>query len=173
MKKKIDGRMISVMGLLIAMMVVLSQILGFEVQFLKITFTFVPELIMGLLFGPLWTGIGAAIADVIGMMLFPKSAFFIGFTINAFIGGVVYGFFFYKKEVTLLRAFLCTLTNTIVISLILTPLWLSIMYNVPLNSLAIWTPRFLKIAFMLPIETVMLYLVGIALPYRNWIKRFA
>ena len=173
MKMKSSSRMISVMGLLIAMMVVLSQVIGFELQFVKITFTFVPELIMGVLFGPLWTGIGAAIADVIGMMLFPKSAFFIGFTINAFVGGLVYGFYFYKKEVTLLRAFLCTLTNTILISLILTPIWLSMMYNKPLTSWVIWGPRLIKVAIMLPLETIMLYLVGLALPYRNWLKRFA
>ncbi|MGM0123400.1 hypothetical protein IGI37_000766 [Enterococcus sp. AZ194] len=173
MKRKIDGRMIAIMGLLIAMMVVLSQVLGFELQFIKITFTFVPELIMGLLFGPLWTGIGAAIADVIGMMLFPKAAFFIGFTINAFIGGVVYGLYFHKKEVTLMRAFLCTLTNTLLISLILTPLWLSMMYNVSLTSWAIWSPRLVKVAIMLPVETIMLYMVGAALPYRKWVKKFA
>ena len=51
MKRKVDAHMIAVMGLLIALMVVLSQILGFETAYLKLTFTFVPELIMGMLLG--------------------------------------------------------------------------------------------------------------------------
>ncbi|OTE88848.1 folate ECF transporter, partial [Escherichia coli] len=55
MKRKVDAHMIAVMGLLIALMVVLSQILGFETSYLKITFSFVPQLIMGMLFGPFWT----------------------------------------------------------------------------------------------------------------------
>ena len=41
------------MGLLIGLMVVLSQVLGFETQLLKITFDFVPEVVMASLFGPL------------------------------------------------------------------------------------------------------------------------
>ena len=81
-------------------MVVLSQILGFETAYLKLTFTFVPELIMGMLFGPFWTAVGASVADIAGMILFPKSAYFFGFTINAFVGGLIYGYFFYRKEVT-------------------------------------------------------------------------
>ena len=141
MKRKVDARMIAIMGLLVAMMVVLTRFLGIETQFVRITFAFVPEVVMAMFFGPFWTAIGASLADLIGMALFPKGAFFIGFTINAFVGGLVYGYFFYKKEVTWLNSFLSTLTNTIVISLILTPIWLSIMYNVPLTSWAIWSVR--------------------------------
>ena len=40
MKKKIDAHIIATMGLLIGLMVVLSQVLGFETQLLKITFDF-------------------------------------------------------------------------------------------------------------------------------------
>lgn len=173
MKRKVDAHMISVMGLLIALMVVLSQILGFETQFLKITFTFVPELIMALLFGPFWTATGAAVADVIGMMLFPKGPFFVGFTINAFLGGLIYGYFFYKKEITVRNAFTVVLINTIVISLILTPIWLSILYNVPLDSWALWSARLVKVPFQLVIQTAMIYLVGRAVPYKRLTKRFA
>ena len=36
MKKKIDAHIIATMGLLIGLMVVLSQVLGFETQLLKI-----------------------------------------------------------------------------------------------------------------------------------------
>lgn len=68
--------MITMLGLLIALTVILSRIFGFETQFIKISFEFVPKIIMGALFGPMWTGIGAVLADTIGMMLFARSAFF-------------------------------------------------------------------------------------------------
>ena len=119
MKRKVDAHMIAVMGLLIALMVVLSQILGFETSYIKITFSFVPQLIMGMLFGPFWTAVGSSLADIAGMVIFPKSAYFFGFTINAFVGGLIYGYFFYRKEVTLKRAATVVLLNTILITLIL------------------------------------------------------
>ena len=86
MNKKLNAYMISMMGLLIAIMVVLSRILGLEWQFIKISFDFVPKIVMAMMFGPIWTGIGAVIADIIGMMLFAKAAFFPGFTLNALNG---------------------------------------------------------------------------------------
>ena len=101
MKKKIDAHIIATMGLLIGLMVVLSQVLGFETQLLKITFDFVPEVVMASLFGPWWTAIGASIADIIGNTLLGKAPFFIGFTLNSFIAGLLYGYFFYKKPITI------------------------------------------------------------------------
>ncbi|KAF1303546.1 folate ECF transporter [Enterococcus sp. JM9B] len=172
MKRKIDARMIVIMALLIAMMVVLSQVLGISTPLVKITFTFVPEMIMAILFGPFWTAIGAVLADLIGMALFPTGVFFIGFTINALVGGLVYGFYFYKKEITWVRAFLCVLTNTILISLILTPIWLAITANLPLTSWAIWSVRIPKVLVMLPIQTILVYLVGRAVPLKRIAKRF-
>lgn len=171
MNKKPGAYMISMMGLLIAIMVVLSRILGFEWQFIKISFDFVPKIVMGMMFGPFWTGIGAVIADLIGMMLFAKAAFFPGFTLNAFLGGVIYGYFFYKKEVTWRNAFLCTVANTVLIGLILTPIWLAIMYNQPLTSWVIWGPRLTKAILMLPIQTGLTYVVGRMIPVRQLMKR--
>ncbi|MEG3033765.1 MAG: folate family ECF transporter S component, partial [Enterococcus sp.] len=46
MKRKVDAYMIAIMAMLIALMVVLSQVFGFETQLLKITFSFVPEVVM-------------------------------------------------------------------------------------------------------------------------------
>ncbi len=171
MNKKPGAYMISMMGLLIAIMVVLSRILGFEWQFIKISFDFVPKIVMGMMFGPFWTGIGAVIADLVGMMLFAKAAFFPGFTLNAFLGGVIYGYFFYKKEVTWRNAFLCTVANTVLIGLILTPIWLAIMYNQPLTSWVIWGPRLTKAILMLPIQTGLTYVVGRMIPVRQLMKR--
>ena len=150
MKKHLDARSITTMALLIAMMVTLSRILGIETQFLKVSFTFIPEIIMGMLFGPFWTG----------------------FTINAFLEGAIYGYFFYKKEITWKNSIQSVLVTTIVINLILTPLWLAMMYHVPLNSWLIWAPRLIKTAIWIPIQAVITYFLGGVLPYKQWIARF-
>lgn len=171
MKRKVDAYMIAIMAMLIALMVVLSQVFGFEIQLLKITFSFVPEVVMATLFGPFWTGVGAVIADVIGNTLLAKAPFFIGFTFNAFLGGLIYGFFFYKKEITLKNSLMCVIVNTVVFSFCLTPLWLSLMYGIDLTNPGLWTTRLIKAAIMIPIETMIIYIVGRALPYRRLAKR--
>ncbi len=170
MKQKINVHMITAMGLLIALMVVLSRLLAFETQLLKISFDFVPQIVMGMLFGPLWTGIGSVLADTIGMMLFARAAFFPGFTLNAFITGLIYGYFFYQKPVTWKNSFLCALVNTIVVSLILTPIWLAIMYDQPLTSWVIWAPRLLKALVMLPIQTALNEGIGRIIPLKRLTK---
>lgn len=172
MKKHLDARSITLMALLIAMMVTLSRILGIETQFVKVSFTFIPEIIMGMLFGPFWTGIGAVIADFIGMALFPKAPFFIGFTINAFLEGAIYGYFFYQKEITWKNSIQSVLVTTILINLILTPLWLALMYQVPLNSWVIWAPRLIKTVIWIPVQAIITYFLGGVLPYKQWIARF-
>ena len=83
---------------------------------------------------------------------------------SAFLGGVVYGLYFYNKEVTLKRCIACVLTNTVLFTLLLTPIWLSIMYNIPLNSWAIWSARLMKLVITVPLQIATLYIVGKALP---------
>ncbi|EOH86529.1 membrane protein [Enterococcus pallens ATCC BAA-351] len=172
MKKKMDARSITTMALLIAMMVTLTRVLGIETQFLKVNFSFVPEIIMGMLFGPIWTGVGAVIADFIGMALLPKAPFFIGFTINAFLSGAIYGYFFYKKEITWKNSIQSVLVNTVVINLMLTPLWLAMMYHVPLDSWVIWAPRLIKAVIWVPIQSILTYFLGSVLPYKRWVTHF-
>lgn len=165
-KNRLDVRMIAVMSLLIALMVTLSRILSIETPFIKISATFIPQMVMGILFGPFWAGIGSVIADFVGMALFPKSAFFIGFTLNAFIEGAIYGFFFYRKEITWKRAIYATLSLTVIINLFLTPLWLGIMYKIPLDNWVFWAPRLIKTVFWVPIQIVVTYIIGWNLLYR-------
>ena len=51
-KHRLDARMIAIMGLLIALMVTLSRLVAIETPFIKISVTFIPQVIMGILFGP-------------------------------------------------------------------------------------------------------------------------
>ena len=95
MSQKITTQQITTMSLLIALIVVLSNIFSLETQFLKITLEFIPKVIMGIIFGPFWTGIGSVIADIIGNTMFAKAPFFIGFTLNKLLEGLIYGYFFY------------------------------------------------------------------------------
>ncbi|WP_334352851.1 folate family ECF transporter S component [Companilactobacillus sp. HBUAS56257] len=172
MEKKISVYSISTMGLLVALMIVLSQVFGFETQLIKITFDFIPQLVLASLFGPFWTGMCAVVADLIGSTLLGKGAFFIGFTLNSFISGWLYGKFFYKKEITLKSAFTCVLLNTVIISLFLTPLWLSIMYNIPFTDPKLWAIRIVKAIVMLVVQTGVIVFFGKAVPFKSIAHRY-
>lgn len=169
--KKLETRSLTTMALLIAMMIVTSQLLSFETQFLKITFTFIPQMILGMLFGPIWAGIAGVVADFAGMALFGKAAFFFGFTLNAFLESAIYGYFFYKKEITWKNTIPAVLVATISINLILTPIWLSMMYGVPLDSWVIWAPRIIKTVIWMPIQIFTMYYLGQIMPYKRWANR--
>lgn len=170
MKKRLNARSIAIMGLLIALSITLTRLISIETTFLRVSFGFVPQVIMGILFGPFWSGVGGVLADLAGMMLFARATFFIGFTLNALVEGSIYGWFFHNKELTLKRSFFAVLTVTLVSNLFLTPLWLALMYNVPFFSWVIWAPRLIRTALWFPLQVGMTYFISHAIPYKRLLK---
>lgn len=59
------------MGLLIALKVILTRFLSIQTPIVRIGFGFLPIAVAGIMFGPIFAGI-AAIADILGMIIFPK-----------------------------------------------------------------------------------------------------
>ena len=122
--------MLVVMAMLAALQVVLSRFLSINTQITKIGFAFVPIAVCAMLFGPLPTAIVAVVADVLGASLFPSGPFFPGFTLTAVLNALVYGLLLYKKP-SVLKAVIAVVINQFGLSLFLTPLWLSILYDLP------------------------------------------
>ncbi|WP_321388599.1 folate family ECF transporter S component [uncultured Enterococcus sp.] len=173
MKKRVlETRKLTVLALLIAVIVVFTRFFSYETQDLRVSLTFIPEALMAMLFGPFWSGIGSAIADGVGVILFPKTGgYFPGFTLNAFIAGAIYGFFYYKKELTWFRVIMATLLVTIINHFILTPLWLSLMYGIDLSIIGWWIPRIIKNVIFFPIQVVGTYYIGAKLPYKQLLSK--
>lgn len=150
-------RNILLLGLFVALEVILTRFFSVENQFVRITFAFIPLALSAILFGPVMAGIAAAVADVLGMLIFPKGAFFPGFTLTAFLTGFIYGVFLYKKEITLIRTFFAVLAVTVICSLTLNTIWLVILYNK--GAVAILTARLIKDAIFIPIQTVTIFFI--------------
>lgn len=148
-----------------AMLISVAVVLGFfSVQvtdFIKIGFAFLANELTAFLFGPAVGGVMAGIADIIKYLIRPTGPFFFGFTFNAILGGVIYGMILYKKPVSLMRIFMAKLTVSVVVNAILNTYWLSILYGSAF--IAILPVRLVKEVVMLPIETVLLYMVMKAL----------
>ena len=164
MQRKNRLVMIITMALLIAIEVVLTRFLSFNTQFLRIGFGFLPVAVMGMLYGPLWAGIGYAIGDVLGMLIFPSGPYFPGFTLSAFLTGLVYGLLLCKKEVTWQRALIASLIISVFINLGLDTLWLSILYGKA--YIPILVGRLIKFPLAVAIQTVLIPVV-----YKFVVKR--
>lgn len=79
-----------------AVFIALETLLGsvFSLQFLltKISFSFVLMIIAGYFFSPFMAGLLSGVSYTLGMLLFPKFPFFLGFSFSAFLAGVLFAY---------------------------------------------------------------------------------
>lgn len=120
---------------------------------LRIGFSSIFAGVSGMYYGPVITGMAGVIADTLKYIMRPDGPYFPGFAINELLTGMIYGSFFYKKEITLPRVILARLCVTVFINLILTSLWLNIMYQNPLFTMV----RLIKNIIMFPMDVALLY----------------
>ena len=149
--KKFSPKYIAYIGLLTALEIILSRFLSFSVWNMKIGFNFVPIVVGAMLFGPIAGGIIAALGDFLGAILFPIGAYFPGFTLTAFLTGMVFGLFLYKKP-TIPRTIGAVAINQLPLSLLLNSLWISILYGSPYLPLLI--TRLVQCAVLGPVQFV-------------------
>lgn len=143
------------MGLLISMEIVLTRFFSIQTPIVRISFGFIPIVIASIMFGPVLGGLTAAFSDILGMMLFPKGAYFPGFTLSAFLAGSIYGIVLHKKTKTILRIIIAVAIVVIFVDLGLNTYWLSIITGK--GVVALFVPRFIKSVIMFPIQSILIY----------------
>lgn len=143
------------MGLFLSLEIILTRFLSIQTPFVRIGFTFLPIALSAMMFGPWISGVTAALADVLGMMLFSSGMpFFPGFTASAFLTGVIYGIFLYKKQKNLKNISLAVLLVSVVITLGLDTLWLWMLTG---DGILVLLPaRVLKFIVMVPVQIMMI-----------------
>ena len=146
--KKITTKAISYIALLIAADVVLTRFC-INTPYMKIGFGFMATAIAAILYGPIFAGIEAACADIIGSLLFPTGAYFPGFTLTAFLTGIVYGIFL-KKNIRKTNVIICVLLTSILFSGIANTYWLSILTGK--GIIALLPKRIIQTLIMIPIQ---------------------
>lgn len=155
--RRINTKMIVTMGLLIALEIVLSRFLAINTWNIKIGFNFVPIVAAAILYGAVPAGIVAAMGDFLGALLFPIGAYFPGFTLTAFLMGLVFGLFLHEKQ-TLLRTLGAVAINQLILSLFLNSLWISILYSSPYWPLL--ATRVVQCAILAPVQVIVIQLMA-------------
>lgn len=133
MYTKVNARCISMIGVLVAIEVVLARF-TIHTWNLKIGFSFIPVVVAAVVYGPVAAGLVGAIGDVVSAILFPVGAFFPGFTLTAFLTGVVFGLFLKKKQ-TVWNVTASVLIVQMVIGQIINTFFISILYGSPFGPL--------------------------------------
>lgn len=142
-------------GMLLGLEVVLGMFTLNVSPLLKIGFSFLPVAAAGMLFGPAAGGTVGALGDIVSYLIQPTGPYFPGFTLNGFISGFLYGVFFYRRPVRLSRTALAKLAVTVLINLLLTPLWLSVLYSKAF--FAVLTARIVANLIQLPVNIALLF----------------
>ncbi len=151
-KNKAD--LIVYLGVLTAAEIVLSRFLSINAWNLKIGFAFVPVALSAMLFGPLPAAAVAALADLLGAVLFPIGPYFPGFTLTALLIGLLKGVFLYLRQ-TWTRIAAAVLIDQMLFSFLLNSYWISVCYGSPFVPLL--GTRIVQCAILAPVQFIVIW----------------
>lgn len=162
--KRLTTNGVTLLGILLAIELILKRFtIGPDV--VKISLVFVVTTMIAYWFGPMWSAIVAATGDILGTAL-SGQPIFIGFTLSAVVGALIYSFAFYnKKSISLVRVIITSIITAILVNLFMNTLWVSMLYNA--DFWAYFNVRLVKNLFTTPIQIVIIYLVLNYLPIQN------
>ena len=162
-----------------ALLVALHTVLAFFVSFqitpsLRISISFLANVVIGALFGPIMGFVCGGIGDIVAFVLKPTGPYFWGWTINAALAGLIYGTFLYHKFPRpgrvidikfLIRVTLVLTLDTLLVNVLLGTYWVNLMYGK--GFVFYLTSRFVKNAVQLPINIILTYYVLYFIRGRN------
>lgn len=170
MRKTFSVQNLTIFALLLALKIILSCITGISFGIIKISFAFIASALTGYLFGPYLAALAGGLTDIIGFFLFPSGMYFPGYTLTSVVTGLIYGFMLHHKKITFKRIFVTTIIQALICSLFLNTLWTSILLGKAF--FAILPARLLKNLIIIPIESIMLYIIlkYLRQPLKQWIR---
>lgn len=121
-------------AMLLALRIVLGMFANATLPFfgntVKISAAFMPIAVTGYMFGPIPAALVGGLGDVIAFFINPVGGgYFPGFTISGILTGLIYGFSFYKSNVSVLRVIIAWLINALTVETFLAAFWLYILYG--------------------------------------------
>lgn len=156
MYTKMSVKSVSIIGILVAMEIVLARF-SIHTWNLKIGFSFIPIVVAAIFYGPVTGGLVAAIGDIMSAFLFPVGAYFPGFTLTAFLTGIVFGIFL-RKNRSVFTITLSVVVSQGVISQFFNTYWISFLYGSPYWSL--FTIRIYQTVAMSLVQGVCILLIS-------------
>lgn len=174
--KTMDTRRLVALGLLVSMNVVLSRFASVRISIggvegIRIGLGNFPVVFAGAIFGAAGGGMVGAAGDIVGFMLNPMGAYMPHFTLSAALMGMIPGWVLSmlgRERITYLKLITSIGAGLIVTSVILNPLFLKLLFGIPL-----WTtvpPKVVSESITIPLYALFAERIGkkVAEP-RAWI----
>lgn len=125
-----DVRMLALAGMLCALRIVLESYLCVPLgPNLEFSLAFLPNALGAMVYGPVLALLSGAVTDVASWLLVSKGPFFPLFTLLEMLSSFLYGLFLYEKKPSFARCALCKGLLNLVCNVLLTSLFLSLMYG--------------------------------------------
>lgn len=156
-KKKLSLQQVAVIAMLTALYVVLNRFASVSAWNINIGFSFVATVTAACMYGIPGGILVGGLGDLIGAILFPKGAYFPGFTLCAVLVGLIYALFL-RKSKSFISIALAAVTSQTISSLLLNTLWISILFGADFKAtfLSRLPQYFLMIAVQLVVSPILL-----------------
>ena len=155
---------VSLAGLFVAISIILSRFFAGDMiigglSVLRISFGPVPIYISGILLGPIYGAITGILADTLGYLVKPLGPYFPGFALNGALSGLIPGLLasYYNENKSWLRLFLIIAIAEAITSIMLTPLWLSMITGKAF--IAFLPSNLLSRVFLVPIHVTLVKMI--------------
>lgn len=150
-------------GLLLALRTVLAVFLSIQVTpSMRISVTFLANVVIGVMFGPVMGCVCGGVGDVIQFIIKPTGPYSICWTVSAALSGLLYGLFFYHRYPRklfdlryIVRTVIALTIDTVFINVLLGTLWCAVMYGKGFEYY--FLSRFVKNIIQLPINVFLTY----------------
>ncbi len=124
-------------------------------NYVRISFSSIPNGIVSYLFGPVVGGLFFGSMDILKYLLKPTAAYFPGLTLVTVLSGIIYGCMYYRKPVTLTRVLVSKFIVMLICNVILNTLCLSLLYGK--GFMVLLPVRAIKNLVMWPIDSMIYY----------------
>lgn len=163
---------VAICGMLLALRIVLGYYANFTLAAfpgVKFSLVFIPTAICGMILGPTTTAIMAGCGDILSFILNSTGgAFFPGWTLNAALGGLIYGMFLYKNNLTLPRVIISKVLITVFVELLMGTYWLTVQFGYPYFEYL--AGRALKQLVTTPFEIVVIFSLAAVIKKSKLVK---
>ena len=147
---------ITVMAMVVAIRLVMEMMPTIKFGlYVQIGFGFIGAAVAGVMLGPWRAALVGILVDILGNFLHGETGqFFLGYTLTALVGGLIYGYFLYKRPLRWEQIGLAVLLVTLFCNLGLNSIWVHMMTG---EAFTVFMPlRILKNMISLPLNTVIL-----------------
>ncbi|MBQ8091039.1 MAG: folate family ECF transporter S component [Pyramidobacter sp.] len=151
-------RSVALCGVMCALAVMLGAVATINLgPYLKIGLSGLPNHIIDYLLGPAVGAIFSGALEVLKFLLRPDGVYFPGFTLSAALAGLIYGFAFYRRPVSVPRTIAAHVLVKLLVNLGCNTLWLSILYRKA--AWALFSARVMTNVLRLPGDVLITYLL--------------